>query len=147
MIISLLRSGEKRGQARVESWWLNVAGHYMTFLWLMSKILLASYCLPTPYVQVLRFHVDVTRALKVRKGKDSFVYRCEKSSDKRSLLSAYKTTSEELAARRRKEREGEQERRRSLWTAGEVRFAPRSTHIRPYCSHLLAGLHVQYTRV
>ncbi|KAF8334621.1 Cullin repeat-like-containing domain protein [Cantharellus anzutake] len=32
---------------------------------------------------------------------------------------AFKTTSEELAARRRKEREGEQERRRSLWTAGE----------------------------
>ncbi|KAF8327616.1 uncharacterized protein EI90DRAFT_3126976 [Cantharellus anzutake] len=68
---------------------------------------------------LLRLGGDVTRAFKVRKGKDSFVYRCEKSSDKRVLLSTCKTTSEELAARRRKEREGEQERRRSLWTAGE----------------------------
>src|SRR5258708_3837636 len=98
--------------------------------------------LVNPDAQALKSYVDVTRALKVRKGKDSFVYRCEKSSDKRSLLSAYKTASEELSARRRKEREGEQERRRSLWTAGEVLTPSRRTHIRPYC-RLLAGLHVQ----
>jgi exocyst complex component 8 len=65
-------------------------------------------------------YVDVSRAFRFRRGKESFVYRCDKSSDKKALFGSFKTTAEELAARKRKEREVEHERRRSLWAAGDV---------------------------
>lgn len=65
-------------------------------------------------------YVDVSRAFRFRRGKESFVYRCDRSSDKKALFASFKTTAEELAARKRKEREGEHERRRSLWAAGDV---------------------------
>ncbi|KAF8314536.1 hypothetical protein DL93DRAFT_2058184 [Clavulina sp. PMI_390] len=62
---------------------------------------------------------DVTRAFRVRRGRDNYVFRCEKSSDKKAFLSTYKGIAEEYSARRRKEREGEHERRRSMWTSDD----------------------------
>lgn len=70
------------------------------------------------------FLVDVTHAVKIRRGKESLVYRCDKMADKKNLLSSFKLASEELASRKRKEREGEHERRRSMWAGatGDVRI-------------------------
>jgi hypothetical protein len=52
------------------------------------------------------------------------VYRTESSADKKNLLSQLRHVAEELAAKKRKEREGEHERRKSLWAAGGVRRQP-----------------------
>lgn len=72
-------------------------------------------------VCVLIVHLsDVTRAFRIRRGRENFVYRCDKSADKKSFLATYKVAAEEYAARRRKEREGEHERRRSMWNAEDV---------------------------
>lgn len=43
-------------------------------------------------------------------------------SDKKTLLAQFRQVSEELAVRKRKEREGEHERRKSMWTGGDVRI-------------------------
>ena len=57
---------------------------------------------------------------KIRHGKETHVYRTENSSDKKTLLSQFRQVAEELATKKRKEREGEHERRKSLWAAGDV---------------------------
>jgi len=44
--------------------------------------------------------------------------------DKKNLLSQFRHVAEELAAKKRKEREGEHERRKSLWNSGGVRLPP-----------------------
>jgi hypothetical protein len=48
------------------------------------------------------------------------VYRTDSAADKKNLLSQFRHVAEELAAKKRKEREGEHERRKSLWTGGGV---------------------------
>lgn len=58
---------------------------------------------------------DLTNALKVKRGKEVCVYRASKADDKKQLLQAFRQVSNELAERRRKESEAEQERRRTLW--------------------------------
>lgn len=60
-----------------------------------------------------------TNIIKLRHGREGHVFRTERSSEKKSLLSSFRQTSEELATRRRKEREGEHERRMSVWKSGE----------------------------
>lgn len=47
---------------------------------------------------------DVRHALKIKHGKESFVYRTERSQDKRALLRAFRGVGEALAARLKKER-------------------------------------------
>lgn len=47
---------------------------------------------------------DVRNALKIKHGKESFVYRTERSQDKRALLRAFRGVGEALAARLKKER-------------------------------------------
>src|SRR3984957_20888686 len=60
----------------------------------------------------------MTNVFKIRHGKETHVYRTEAPSDKRSLLSSFRHVAEELTARKRKEREGEHERRKTLWSGG-----------------------------
>lgn len=62
----------------------------------------------------------MTNVFKIRHGKETHVYRTESSSEKKNLLSQFRQVAEELAAKRRKEREGEHERRKSLWAGGDV---------------------------
>ncbi|KAG8763324.1 exocyst complex component exo84 [Ceratobasidium sp. 423] len=62
---------------------------------------------------------ELQNVFKIKRGQDTFVYRTERLSDKRALLSQFRKAAEELAARKRKEREGEHEKRRSLWVAGD----------------------------
>ncbi|KAI6133654.1 hypothetical protein EV401DRAFT_1912524 [Pisolithus croceorrhizus] len=50
---------------------------------------------------------------------ETHVYRTEASSDKKALLGQFRQVAEELAVRKRKEREGEHERRKSLWAMGD----------------------------
>ena len=63
----------------------------------------------------------MNNVFKIRHGKETHVYRTEISSDKKNLLSQFRHVAEELAAKRRKEREGEHQRRKSLWMgSGDV---------------------------
>ncbi|KAL5640240.1 hypothetical protein ACGC1H_007495 [Rhizoctonia solani] len=62
---------------------------------------------------------ELQNVFKIKRGQDTFVYRTERLTDKRALLSQFRKAAEELATRKRKEREGEHEKRRSLWVAGD----------------------------
>jgi exocyst complex component 8 len=63
---------------------------------------------------------EVTNVIKLRHGKETHVYRIDRLKDKKTLLSTFRHASEELAARKRRQREGEHERRRSVWAEGNV---------------------------
>ena len=63
----------------------------------------------------------MTNVFKIRHGKETHVYRTEAAVDKKSLLAQFRQVAEELAAKKRKEREGEHERRKTLWV-GDVSF-------------------------
>ncbi|PFH46266.1 hypothetical protein AMATHDRAFT_77745 [Amanita thiersii Skay4041] len=60
----------------------------------------------------------MTNVFKIRHGKETHVYRTESSGEKKGLLSQLRHVAEELAAKKRKEREGEHERRKSMWHGG-----------------------------
>ncbi|UZJ52850.1 hypothetical protein CBS101457_002170 [Exobasidium rhododendri] len=62
---------------------------------------------------------DLTNAIKIKRAKESFVYRTERSEDKRALLNAFRRVAEELANKRRKESmvEAETRKRESNFTA------------------------------
>lgn len=57
----------------------------------------------------------MTNVFKIRHGKETHVYRTETPTDKKSLLAQFRQVAEELSQKRRKEREGEHERRKSMW--------------------------------
>lgn len=59
----------------------------------------------------------MTNVFKIRHGKETHVYRTERPADKKALLVQLRQVAEELGARRRKEREGEHERRKTLFQA------------------------------
>ena len=61
----------------------------------------------------------MTNVFKIRKDKELHVYRCELSVDKKVLLSQFRQVAEELAAKRSKEREGEHERRKTMWMGAD----------------------------
>ena len=60
----------------------------------------------------------MTNVFKIRNNKETHVYRADLASDKKTLLGQFRVIAEELAARKRKEREGEHERRKSMWVGG-----------------------------
>jgi len=60
----------------------------------------------------------MTNVFKIRHGKETHVYRTESPTDKKALLSQFRQVAEELSQKRRKEREGEHERRKSMWQSG-----------------------------
>jgi exocyst complex component 8 len=68
----------------------------------------------------------LVNVFKVRHGKETHVYRTETAADKKSLLSQFRHIAEELSAKKRKEREGEHERRKTLWAGGAVRCQTRA---------------------
>ena len=59
--------------------------------------------------------VDLSNVFKIRDGKSSYVFRTSRTSEKRALLASFREVSQELAARTRKQREDEHERRKSIW--------------------------------
>ncbi|KIJ39437.1 hypothetical protein M422DRAFT_781017 [Sphaerobolus stellatus SS14] len=73
-------------------------------------------------LQDVKDSAEVTNVIKVRHQKETYVYRMERAKDKKSLLSSFRQAFEELAARKRKEREDDHERRRSVWVDGSDPF-------------------------
>ena len=65
----------------------------------------------------------MSNVFKIRHGKETHVFRTEAAGDKKHLLSQFRQVAEELSAKRRKEREAEHGRRKSLYTA-DVRVLP-----------------------
>lgn len=63
---------------------------------------------------------DLSNVIKIRRGKEMHVFRTDTLSDKKEFLTLVRQVSEELGIKKRKEREGEHERRKSIWT-GDVR--------------------------
>lgn len=62
------------------------------------------------------FHpTAMTNVFKIRHGKETHVYRAETPTEKKALLSQFRQVAEELSQRRRREREGEHERRKTMW--------------------------------
>ncbi|KAF8906133.1 hypothetical protein CPB85DRAFT_895024 [Mucidula mucida] len=82
--------------------------------------LVADRCWPLSEMLVLdtKDSPSMTNVFKIKHGKETHVYRTETPSDKKSLLSQLRHVAEELAAKKRKEREGEHERRKSMWQGG-----------------------------
>lgn len=56
----------------------------------------------------------MTNVFKIRQGKDTHVFRTDIASDKKAILAQFRQVAEELAAKKRKEREGDFERRKSM---------------------------------
>ena len=83
----------------------------------------------------------MTNVFKIRYNKETYVYRCDLSSDKKALLGQFRQVAEELAVRRRKEREGEHERRKSMWIGGggdvSIFESLRRYHLTNLCSGVL----------
>ncbi|TXT09072.1 hypothetical protein VHUM_02546 [Vanrija humicola] len=71
---------------------------------------------------------DLTNALKIKRGKEVLLYRTTKAQDKKQLLQAFRSVAQELAEKRRKESEAEQERRRTMYQ-GEQGAAARMTRM------------------
>lgn len=69
----------------------------------------------------------MTNVFKIRHGRETNVYRTETPSEKKSLLHQLRVVAEDFASKKQKEREGEHERRKSLWQGGDVGFC--------FCSH------------
>ncbi|EMD31124.1 hypothetical protein CERSUDRAFT_109603 [Gelatoporia subvermispora B] len=82
--------------------------------------LVAERCWPLNEMLVLdtKDTATMTNVFKIRHGKETHVYRTEIASDKKSLLTQFRHVAEELAAKKRKEREGEHQRRKSMWLGG-----------------------------
>ncbi|KAG1771203.1 hypothetical protein EDD22DRAFT_863735 [Suillus occidentalis] len=80
--------------------------------------LVAERCWPLNEMLVLdtKDTATMTNVFKVRHQKETYVYRTEAPSDKKTLLGQFRQVAEELAIRKRREREGEHERRKSMWT-------------------------------
>jgi hypothetical protein len=87
--------------------------------------LVAERCWPLNEMLVLdtKDTATMTNVFKVRHQKDTYVYRTEAPSDKKTLLGQFRQVAEELAIRKRREREGEHERRKSMWTSGDQRVS------------------------
>lgn len=71
----------------------------------------------------------MSNVFKIRHNKETHVYRTEVMADKKHLLSQFRHVAEELAAKRRKEREGEHQRRKSLWSSNDVWLHDVPAHI------------------
>ncbi|GBE77202.1 Exocyst complex component EXO84 [Sparassis crispa] len=82
-----------------------------------SDKLVAERCWPLNEMLVLdtKDTATMSNVFKIRHGKETHVYRTEAPGDKRHLLQQFRQVAEELSAKRRKEREGEHLRRKSLW--------------------------------
>ncbi|KAI0829081.1 hypothetical protein BC628DRAFT_1315984 [Trametes gibbosa] len=83
--------------------------------------LVAERCWPLNEMLVLdtKDTPNMTNVFKIRHGKETHVYRTEISVDKKNLLSQFRQVAEELAAKKRKEREGEHQRRKSMWMGAD----------------------------
>ncbi|KAH9949330.1 hypothetical protein B0H21DRAFT_777314 [Amylocystis lapponica] len=83
--------------------------------------LVAERCWPLTDMMVLdtKDTATMSNVFKIRQGKETHVYRTEVAAEKKHLLSQFRQVAEELAAKKRKEREGEHLRRKTLFVAGD----------------------------
>ncbi|KAI0027216.1 hypothetical protein K488DRAFT_62297 [Vararia minispora EC-137] len=61
----------------------------------------------------------LVNVFKIRQGKETHVYRTETSGEKRALLVQLRSVAEEFYAKKRREREGEYERRKTIFSNGD----------------------------
>ncbi|KAG9032178.1 exocyst complex component exo84 [Tulasnella sp. JGI-2019a] len=64
--------------------------------------------------------IDLNNVIKIRRGKEMHVFKTDTLSDKKGFLALVRQVSEELGIKKRKEREGEHERRKSVWTGDRI---------------------------
>ncbi|EPS97806.1 hypothetical protein FOMPIDRAFT_1037724 [Fomitopsis schrenkii] len=90
-----------------------------------SDRLVAERCWPLNEMLVLdtKDTATMSNVFKIRHGKETHVFRTEAAGDKKHLLSQFRQVAEELSAKRRKEREAEHGRRKTLYTADRSSMA------------------------
>ncbi|VDB87561.1 unnamed protein product [Peniophora sp. CBMAI 1063] len=86
-----------------------------------SERLVADRCWPLGDMLVLdtKDSAGLVNVFKIRHGKETHVYRTDTSADKKNLLAQFRSVAEELQQKRRREREGEHERRKTVWSASD----------------------------
>ncbi|KAE9409296.1 hypothetical protein BT96DRAFT_848677 [Gymnopus androsaceus JB14] len=62
---------------------------------------------------------SMTNVFKVRHGKETHVFRTETLAEKKTLMGMLRQVGDDYNAKRRKEREGEHERRKSMWPGAD----------------------------
>ncbi|KAF8899240.1 hypothetical protein BD779DRAFT_1690750 [Infundibulicybe gibba] len=67
---------------------------------------------------------SMTNVFKIRSGKETHVYRTDTPTEKKALLQQFRHVAAELASKKRKEREGEHERRKSMWQGAKSSVVP-----------------------
>ena len=65
---------------------------------------------------------DLTNAVKIKRGKETIIFRTDKTEDKKVLLLAFKKVAEELMAKKRKEMLSEAEARKGDVSGAAVFF-------------------------
>jgi hypothetical protein len=101
---------------------LTVVGHLTKCSYWIRRIPHVRVTPVSPHIcMTQRYPPALVNVFKIKHGKETHVYRADSASDKKNILSQFRHVAEELAAKKRKEREGEHERRKSLWAAGGVR--------------------------
>ncbi|KAG8947884.1 exocyst complex component exo84 [Tulasnella sp. 424] len=88
--------------------------------WSLSDITMADV---KDAVGMRMIELHLTNVIKIRRGKETHVFRTDTNSDKKTLLALFRQVAEELSTKKRKEREGEHERRRSVWTGDRMSMA------------------------
>ncbi|KAF8641237.1 hypothetical protein AX17_000871 [Amanita inopinata Kibby_2008] len=83
--------------------------------------LVAERCWPLNEMLVLdtKDSSTMTNVFKIKHGKEMHVYRTDSPTDKKALLAQFRQVAEELAEKKRKEREGEHERRKTMLHSGD----------------------------
>ncbi|KAF7798512.1 hypothetical protein EIP86_009733 [Pleurotus ostreatoroseus] len=86
-----------------------------------SDKLIAERCYALGDVAVLdtKDNASLSNVFKIKANKEVHVYRTEVAADKKHLIAQLRHLGDEIMARRRKEREGEHQRRKSLWVGGD----------------------------
>lgn len=69
-------------------------------------------------IRLLTVCLGMTNVFKMKVGKSSDVFRMETPVEKKTLLAQLRNALDDWLAKKRQEREGEHERRKSLWTGG-----------------------------
>lgn len=70
---------------------------------------------------------DLTNAVKIKRGKETIIFRTDRAEDKKALLTAFKNVAEELMNKKRKEMLSEAEARKGDVCCPSLLKLPRHT--------------------
>lgn len=77
------------------------------------------YMVPTKklahcFFNLITLHQDLENAIKIKRGRESVIFRTDRTEDKKALLSSFKKVADELSSRKRKQSIMDAENRRTV---------------------------------